>query len=259
MRRITVVSLLAFLVQAHAKEPAANTVGDAQNFMDKLTDKLMTKLSDTDLDATTLGKPGHLAAPVQVKAPLLTGLPHMVPPAGQFYQPATSQRSSHLAYAEVDKSRVPKASKQSRSKEDFLNQQMSMPYDKANMAAAALKAAYVIDAKDIPVGRVATAVAKIAMGKHQPFYTPHLNFGDKVIVTNAEKVLFTGKKGDRNKGKVYQWYTGYPGGSKTITAGKILEGPHPERVLAYAIQGMLPKTKLGKKFWSNVHIQSGEA
>ena len=95
-----------------------------------------------------------------------------------------------------------------------------------------------IDAEDAVVGRLATFIAMRLRGKHRPDYTPHMDCGDHVVVINADKVKFTGRKLDQ---KTYYWHTGYPGGVKSRTAGKILDGKFPERVLEKAVERMLPK------------------
>ena len=96
----------------------------------------------------------------------------------------------------------------------------------------------VIDAKGLVVGRLATLVAMRLRGKHLPIYTPHVDCGDFVVVINADKVKFTGKKLDD---KVYYRHTGHPGGIKETTPRKVLGGKFPERVLEKAVERMLPK------------------
>ena len=96
----------------------------------------------------------------------------------------------------------------------------------------------VIDAQDAVVGRLATFIAMRLRGKHRPDYTPNVDCGDYVVVLNADKVKFTGRKLDQ---KIYYRHTGYPGGIKERTAGKILSGRFPERVLEKAVERMLPK------------------
>ena len=95
-----------------------------------------------------------------------------------------------------------------------------------------------VDAEDVVVGRLATFIAMRLRGKHRPDYTPNMDCGDHVVVINADKVKFTGRKLDQ---KTYYWHTGYPGGIKERTAGKILGGKFPERVLEKAVERMLPK------------------
>jgi large subunit ribosomal protein L13 len=95
-----------------------------------------------------------------------------------------------------------------------------------------------IDAQDAVVGRLASFIAMRLRGKHRPDYTPHVDCGDYVVVINADKVKFTGRKLDK---KIYYWHTGYAGGIKERTAGKILGGRFPERILEKAVERMLPK------------------
>lgn len=113
---------------------------------------------------------------------------------------------------------------------------------------------YIVDATDLVLGRLATEVAKILRGKHKPTYTPHVDCGDNVIIINAEKVHLTGKK---LSDKVYYWHTGYPGGVKSRTAGQILNGKHPERVIKKAIERMLPKGPLARQQFRNVRVFVG--
>jgi len=112
---------------------------------------------------------------------------------------------------------------------------------------------FLVDAENQIVGRLASEVAKILRGKHKPSYTPHVDCGDNVVIINAEKARFTGKK---LSDKQYVRYTGYPGGQRFATPKVVLE-KHPERVLQYAIKGMLPKNKLGAKLQTNVFIYAG--
>jgi len=112
-----------------------------------------------------------------------------------------------------------------------------------------------IDAQDVVVGRLATFIAMRLRGKHLPKYTPHVDCGDNVIVINADKVAFTGKK---RSDKVYYWHTGYPGGLKERTADKILDGRFPERIMRKAVQRMLPKeSPLARKQLSNLRVYAG--
>lgn len=109
-----------------------------------------------------------------------------------------------------------------------------------------------VDATDIIVGRLASDIAVILMGKHRPIYTPHVDCGDFVIVTNVEKVAFTGNKW---RDKTYTWYTGYPG-QRSITAEK-RHAKKPELVLHEAVRRMLPKNKLGRKMLSKLKLFVG--
>lgn len=101
---------------------------------------------------------------------------------------------------------------------------------------------YVVDATGLTVGRLASNVAMILMGKNKPTYTTFLDVGDHVVIVNCEKVIFSGNKWED---KYYRHHTGWPGGLKE-TQAKDLFARHPERILEYAITGMLPKTKLGR-------------
>ena len=112
---------------------------------------------------------------------------------------------------------------------------------------------YLVDANGKTVGRIATHIATILMGKNKPTYTPFLDMGDHVVIINAEKVVFTGNK---LQDKVYRHHTGWPGGLKEISAQKQLQR-HPARVLESAIRGMLPKTKLGRKMGKKLKVYVG--
>ncbi len=112
---------------------------------------------------------------------------------------------------------------------------------------------WIMDADDKIVGRMATEIAMILMGKHRPTYTPHVDTGDFVVVINAEKVKFTGKKW---KNKRYTWYTGYPG-LRSESAGERLER-RPELILKEAVRRMLPKNKLASKMLSKLKIYAGQ-
>jgi large subunit ribosomal protein L13 len=111
---------------------------------------------------------------------------------------------------------------------------------------------HLIDATDKVVGRLASEIAVILMGKHRPTYTPHVDTGDFVVVLNAEKVSFSGKKWQH---KQYTWYTGYPG-LRTITADERLKRK-PELILEEAVRRMLPKSKLGRKMLSKLKVYAG--
>ncbi len=112
-----------------------------------------------------------------------------------------------------------------------------------------------VDAEGQTLGRLASKVAKLIRGKHKVNYTPHVDCGDNVIVINAEKVVLTGKKWSD---KSYIRHTGYPGGQRELSAGEILE-KHPERLVEYAVKGMLPKNKLGSVLFRNLHVNVGGA
>lgn len=112
---------------------------------------------------------------------------------------------------------------------------------------------YVVDAEDQVLGRLASRVATILRGKHKPIYSPHLPVGDHVIVVNAEKVHLTGRK---LTDKVYRSHSGYIGGLREVTAGKLLR-TRPERVIEWAVSGMLPKTKLGRAMFRKLKVYRG--
>ncbi len=112
----------------------------------------------------------------------------------------------------------------------------------------------VIDAEGLVVGRLAALIALRLRGKHKPIFTPHVDCGDNVVVINAEKVVFTGRK---RSDKVYYWHTGYPGGIKQRTARELIEGRFPDRVLKKAVQRMLPRGPLGRRQLKNLKIYAG--
>jgi large subunit ribosomal protein L13 len=113
---------------------------------------------------------------------------------------------------------------------------------------------HVIDAEGIVLGKLASKAAMILMGKNKPSYTPFLDTGDHVIVINADKVHLTGRK---EENKVYRHFTGYPGGlvEKSI---KRVRRERPIRIVEEAIQGMLPKTKLGKQMYRKLKVYAGD-
>jgi len=113
---------------------------------------------------------------------------------------------------------------------------------------------YVVDAEDVVLGRLATIVAARLRGKHKPMFTPHIDCGDNIIVINAEKVRLTGNK--RNA-KQYYWHTGYPGGIKSRTAGALLDGAHPERVVTKAVERMISRNPLGRQQMRKLHVYAG--
>ena len=112
----------------------------------------------------------------------------------------------------------------------------------------------VIDAKGLVVGRLASIVAMRLRGKHKPAYTPHVDCGDHVIVVNADKVKFTGRKYVQKR---YYYNTGYPGGIKERTAKFILEGRFPERVVEKAVERMLPRGPLFRQILGNLRVYKG--
>jgi large subunit ribosomal protein L13 len=114
---------------------------------------------------------------------------------------------------------------------------------------------FVVDAEGQVLGRLATRVASILRGKHKPTFTPHLDVGDHVVVVNAEKVHLTGRK---LRDKQYRWHTGYIGGLREVNADKMLK-THPERVIEWAVQGMLPKNRLGRAMGRKLKVYRGPA
>jgi large subunit ribosomal protein L13 len=129
-----------------------------------------------------------------------------------------------------------------------------MKTTKAAKASEVEKKWHLIDADGLVVGRVATIIANLLRGKHKPLFTPHADIGDHVVVINADKIRFTGKKlGD----KVYYRHTGYAGGIKGVTAAKVLEGRFPERVLEKAVERMIPRGPLGREQMRHLHLYAG--
>lgn len=116
---------------------------------------------------------------------------------------------------------------------------------------------WVIDAKDVVLGRLASEVAKILRGKHKPTFTPHMDCGDYVVIINADKIHLTGNKASTKDGKIYYRHTGFPGGIKETTAGKILVGKHPERVVKLAVLRMLTRNVLSRKQIGNMYVYAG--
>ena len=113
---------------------------------------------------------------------------------------------------------------------------------------------YVVDAENKVLGRLASELAKILRGKHKPQFTPHVDTGDYVIVVNAEKVNLTGNK---LKDKVYYRHSGYPGGIKSVTAEN-LKAKKPEDLIRFAVKGMLPKNRLGRKLFKKLKVYAGD-
>jgi large subunit ribosomal protein L13 len=111
----------------------------------------------------------------------------------------------------------------------------------------------VVDAGGQTLGRLATQVATLLQGKHKPAYSPHLDMGDFVVVVNASKVRITGRK---TEGKVYYRHSGYMGGLKETTLADML-ARHPERVIEYAVRGMLPRTRLGRAMLRHLKVYGG--
>ena len=112
---------------------------------------------------------------------------------------------------------------------------------------------YVVDAEGQTVGRLAAEVAKVLRGKHKPTFTPHVDTGDFVIVINAEKAVFTGKK---LTDKIYFRHSGYNGGTTFTPAGQ-MQAKFPERVIQKAVRGMLPKNRLGEQMYRKLNVYAG--
>ncbi len=126
---------------------------------------------------------------------------------------------------------------------------------------------FVVDADSQVVGRLATSLATVLMGKHKPSYTPHVDTGDFVIVLNAKKVRFSGKSGGPRRAhqnsplakiaeKIYERYTGYPSGQRFVTGTQMLAS-HPERIISEAVRRMLPKSKLGRNMLKKLKVYAG--
>lgn len=112
----------------------------------------------------------------------------------------------------------------------------------------------IVDATGLVLGRMASIISMRLRGKHKPTYTPHMDCGDHVIVINAEKIQLTGRK---RTDKLYHRHTGYPGGIKSQSAGQILEGAHPERIVIKAIERMVSRNPLGSQQMRKLHVYSG--
>lgn len=112
---------------------------------------------------------------------------------------------------------------------------------------------YVVDAEGMVLGRVATEVARLLRGKHKPTYTPHMDTGDHVIVLNADKVVLTSNKGEK---LFVHRHSGYPGGLRTRSYGNLL-AEKPEEAVRRAVRGMLPKNRLGRRLFNNLHVVAG--
>ena len=112
---------------------------------------------------------------------------------------------------------------------------------------------YVVDATGYTLGRLASEVAKVLRGKNKPIYTPHIDCGDYVVIVNADKVKVTGKKLDQ---KIYYHHSDYIGGMKETTLREMMN-KHPERVIEYAVKGMLPKGPLGRQMYTKLFVYAG--
>ena len=126
----------------------------------------------------------------------------------------------------------------------------------SGMSRRTLRAWYVIDADGKAVGKIATRIATLVMGKHKPTYSPHLDHGDNVVVLNAEKEKFTGRNYTQ---KLYRWHTGYPGGLKEVTPKFLAEDKgRPEELIERAVRGMLPKNNLRKLREKRLFVFKGD-
>ena len=112
---------------------------------------------------------------------------------------------------------------------------------------------FVVDATDKVLGRISTEIARILRGKHKPYFTPHLDTGDYVVVINAEKVRLTGNK---ELSKSYQRYSGYPGGLREIPFAR-MQQEKPEEIINHAVKGMLPKNALGRQIMQKLKVYAG--
>lgn len=127
---------------------------------------------------------------------------------------------------------------------------MGTTFPKADPGSARWR---VVDANGEILGRLASRVAGILRGKDKPTFTPHLNLGDHVVIINAERIRLTG---DKLRQKMYRRHSGYPGGLKETSAERLLK-EKPERVVLRAVQGMLPKTKLGRAIGKKLKVYAG--
>jgi len=113
---------------------------------------------------------------------------------------------------------------------------------------------YVVDATNEVVGRLASRIAHVLRGKHKPTYTPHVDTGDFVVVVNADKVRFTGRK---ETDKTYRSYSGYPGGEREVTPDDVRK-KHPERLISKAVKGMMPNGSLGRQMFKKLKVYTGD-
>ena len=115
---------------------------------------------------------------------------------------------------------------------------------------------FLIDAENLILGRMATIIAARLRGKHKPFFTPHIDCGDNIIVINAEKIKVTGRKA---VDKLFYWHTGYPGGIKSRTIDATLKGSHPERVVIKAVERMISRNALGRQQMKKLFVYAGNS
>ena len=130
---------------------------------------------------------------------------------------------------------------------------MKTTYMAKREEALAARRWFIIDAEGKVLGRIATVAANLLRGKGKPTFTPHVDAGDFVIIVNAAGLKLTGTKADS---KLYRSHSGYPGGFKSVTAGKLVE-TRPERLIHMAIEGMLPKNRLGKQLATKLKVYAG--
>lgn len=114
---------------------------------------------------------------------------------------------------------------------------------------------YIVDAKDLVLGRAAAQIAMRLRGKHKPNYSPHMDGGDNIVVINADKIALTGRKRQNER---FYWHTGFIGGIKNRSFAQILDGKFPERLLQKSVERMLPKGPLGRKILGNLKVYAGE-
>lgn len=113
---------------------------------------------------------------------------------------------------------------------------------------------YLVDARDLVLGRMAVEIADLLRGKHKPAFTPHVDCGDFVVVVNAEKVHLTGNK---RRNESFHWHTGWPGGIRGQTLGQRLDGKHPERVVVKAVERMITRNPLGRRVMTKLKVYAG--
>lgn len=113
---------------------------------------------------------------------------------------------------------------------------------------------YLVDARDLVLGRMAVEIADLLRGKHKPVFTPHVDCGDFVVVVNAEKVHLTGNK---RRDESFHWHTGWPGGIRGQTLGQRLDGKHPERVVVKAVERMITRNPLGRRVMTKLKVYAG--
>lgn len=131
----------------------------------------------------------------------------------------------------------------------------TLSYKTASLPTHAVERTWwVIDARGMVLGRMASRIAVLVRGKHKPSFTPHIDCGDKVVVINAEKVRLTGRKWDQ---RFFQYYTGYPGGQREIKM-RDMRNDDARKLIENAVRRMLPKSKLGNELFRNLYVYTGE-